>query len=95
MALIPMWKCDRDETLFDDKKTAEEHDKMLELAANISCWLEKQLSNLSDEHAEAIGLLIANNKDSMLKAFKGKPELLLQTVLNPDKEVDNVTAIAS
>ena len=91
MALIPMWQCDRDGTLFDDKKAAEEHDKMLELAANVSCWLEKEITDLSDEVSESIGMLIARNKDLLQKAIKGKPELLLTN----EKTDDNVTAIAS
>jgi len=90
MALIPMWKCDRDGTLFDDKKAAEEHDKMLELAANISCWLEKEVSDLSEDASEVIGMLIAQNKDKMQKAMKGKPEVLLQ---DEEVEADNVTSI--
>ena len=89
MALIPMWKCDRDGTLFDDKKAAEEHDKMLELAANISCWLEQEVDGLTEDSVEAIGLLIAGNKDKMQKAMKGKPEVLLET----DVPENNVTAM--
>ena len=91
MALIPMWKCDRDDTLFDDKKAAEEHDKMLELAANISCWLDKEIDALSEDASEAIGLLIAKNKDNMLKAMKGKPDVLL---MQDTASADNVTSIA-
>ncbi len=91
MALIAMWKCDRDGQLFDDKKEAEAHDKMLELAANISCWLEQEVDGLGEETVEAIGLLIANNKDKMQRAMKGKPEVLLEA----DDVESNVTAIAS
>ena len=79
MALIAMWKCDRDDKLFDDKKAAEEHDKMLELAANISCWLEQEIDGLSEDSVEAIGLLMASNKDKMQRAMKGKPEVLLES----------------
>lgn len=87
-----MWKCDRDDTLFDDKKAAEEHDKMLELAANISCWLEKEITDISEETSEAIGMLIAKNKENMQKAMKGKPEILL---LDDTQDLsDNVTPIA-
>ena len=89
MALIPMWKCDKDGQLFDNKKTAEEHDKMLELAANISCWVEKEIKDIPEEAIEALGLLIAENKDKMLLAMKGKPEVLLEK-----DSIDNVTAIA-
>ena len=33
MAVIAVWKCDRDGTMFADKKEAEEYDKMLELSS--------------------------------------------------------------
>ena len=92
MALIAMWKCDRDNKLFDDKKAAEEHDKTLELAANISCWIEQEINDIPEDAIEAIGLLIAHNKDKMQKAMKGKPEVLLEKETDT---TDNVTAIAS
>lgn len=88
MALIPMWKCDRDGKLFDDKKAAEQHDKMLELAANISCWVEQEIPEIGEQQLEALGLLLARNKDKLQAAIKGKPEVLLEP-----KHSDNITAI--
>jgi dsDNA-binding SOS-regulon protein len=38
-----MWKCDRDDAMFDNKKDADAHDRMLELAENLSALLEKQI----------------------------------------------------
>ena len=90
MAIIAMWKCDRDEKLFDNKKEAEEHDKMLELAANISSWVESEISDIPESAIETLGLLMAQNKEKLLKAFKGKPEVLLA---DEDPVADNVTAI--
>ena len=90
MAIIAMWKCDRDGKLFDDKKAAEEHDKLLELAANISYWVEKEIDGIPEAIIEDIGLLMAKNKDMMIKAMKGKPEVLLESNAIID---DNVTAI--
>lgn len=90
MALIPMWQCDRDGKLFDDKKAAEQHDKMLELAANISCWVEQEIKGIPEEALEELGLLFAQNSDKLQKAIKGKPEILLEK-----ESTDNVTAIAS
>ncbi|RDH43125.1 YebG family protein [Zooshikella ganghwensis] len=78
MPVIPMWKCDRDGSMFDDKKAAEEHDKMLELAANITHMLERHYATLDEELAEDIGLLFAQNKETIAKAIKGKPELILE-----------------
>lgn len=94
MAIIPMWKCDRDGQLFDDKKAAEEHDKLLELAANISHWLEQSVDGIPDDAIENIGLLMASNKDMLMKAMKGKPEVLLETPEEKD-EASNVTPISA
>lgn len=85
MAVIAVWKCDRDGTMFDDKKAAEAHDKMLELAANITGLIESELPGIDEAHSEAIGLLLARRSDLLARACKGKPELLLET---PD-EVDD------
>ncbi len=94
MALIPMWKCDRDGKLFDDKKEAEKHDKLLELAANVSVWLENTIEDLSEQQIEDIGLLVANNKELLMQAMKGKPEILLDAGAADAQNDDNVTAIA-
>ena len=56
MGVIAVWKCDRDGAMFSNKKDAEEHDKMLELAANISSLLEEHITGLSETHSEEIGL---------------------------------------
>ncbi|WP_426416573.1 YebG family protein [Aestuariirhabdus sp. LZHN29] len=86
MAVIPMWQCDRDGSMFADKKSAEEHDKMLELAANITSLLEAQFSQLDESLAEEIGLLIAGNKEVFSQALKGKPELILDIGSAPASE---------
>ena len=78
MAVIAVWKCDRDGTMFEDKKQAEEHDKMLELAANITDLIEEHIKGIDEKHSEAIGLLLAERRESLAKACKGKPELLLE-----------------
>ncbi len=46
MAVIAVWKCDRDGTMFADKKEAEAYDKMLELAANISDLIEENIPDV-------------------------------------------------
>ncbi|HEY7884044.1 MAG TPA: YebG family protein [Cellvibrionaceae bacterium] len=78
MAVIAVWKCDRDGTMFDDKKAAEAHDKMLELAANITSLIEAEVPDINERHSEAIGLLLAGKSDLLARACKGKPELLLE-----------------
>ncbi|PJE80260.1 hypothetical protein CI610_00737 [invertebrate metagenome] len=76
MSITPMWRVDRDGTMFADKKSAEAHDKMLELAENFGQLLESRFE-MDEKLAENIGLLLSQNKETLLRALKGKPELLL------------------
>ncbi|WP_346836656.1 YebG family protein [Microbulbifer sp. SAOS-129_SWC] len=78
MAVVAVWKCDRDGAMFDNKKDAEEHDKMLELAANITSLIERHIEGISEQAGEDIGLLLAKRREDLAKACKGKPELLLE-----------------
>lgn len=92
MAVIAVWKCDRDGSMFENKKDAEEHDKMLELAANITCLIEREV-DIDDATSEAIGLLLAKRRDALAKACKGKPELLLEEAEGADTSDDKVARI--
>ncbi|MCJ8313601.1 MAG: YebG family protein [Saccharospirillaceae bacterium] len=78
MAVIAVWKCDRDGSMFADKKEAEEYDKMLELAANITTLIELHIKDVSEEASESIGLLLAKHREVLAKACKGKPDVLLE-----------------
>jgi dsDNA-binding SOS-regulon protein len=94
MAIIAVWKCDRDGSMFDCKKEAEEHDKMLELAANITCLIEQEI-DIDEATSEAIGLLLAKRRDTLARACKGKPELLLEVeAAIPGHEKDETKKIA-
>ena len=75
--------------MFQDKKEAEEYDKMLELAENIATVIEQNLKDVSEEHAETIGLLMAKHREVLAKACRGKPELLL-TALSDESSTDAV-----
>jgi len=75
--------------MFDNKKDAEEHDKMLELAANITRLIEQEV-DIDESLSETIGLMLAKRRDTLAKACKGKPELLLE-----EEPADNVTPIAA
>ena len=75
MSITPMWRVDRDGSMFTDKKAAEEHDRMLELADGITGLLENNF-DIDEGLAEEIGLLMSRHKEVLSKAFKGKPELL-------------------
>ena len=92
MAVVTLYMSDRDQSkTFSDKKEADNYDKMLELAENVSLWMEKEIKGLSEEQTESIGMLIAQNKDNLFKALKGKPEVLLQV----EGDEENVTSISA
>jgi len=82
MAVIAVWKCDRDGSMFEDKKAADAHDKMLELAENITLLIEAGVPGINEQHAEAVGLLLASRSDDLVKACKGKPDVLVETLEN-------------
>ncbi|NVJ60502.1 MAG: YebG family protein [Gammaproteobacteria bacterium] len=99
MAVVTLYMSDRDDSkTFTDKKSADEYDKMLELAENVSAWVEQNIDDLSESQTEALGMLVATNKDLLAKAIKGKPELLLsETTSSSEKDDDNsnVTSMAA
>ena len=76
MAIVAMWKCDRDGSMFADKKEAEAYDKMLELAEGFAALIGAKCESISEADAEAIGLLLSQHKDEVLAACKGKPDAL-------------------
>ena len=102
MAVVAVWKCDRDGKLFDDKKEAGEYDKMLELAETITLLLKQNISGIDDQISEEVGLLLAKRRDDLIKACKGKPDVLLAKTETPSaiedaaiEEEENVTELAA
>jgi hypothetical protein len=90
-----MWKCDRDDAMFDSKKEADAHDKMLELAENFSLLFEKQIKGISEQDAENIGLLLSKNKDILIAACKGQPDLLPDIGSENPQNASNITPLAA
>jgi dsDNA-binding SOS-regulon protein len=82
MSLVPMWKCDRDNSMFESKKNADTHDKMLELAEQFTALAEYQFKNINETEAEQFGMLMAKNKELIIQACKGKPETM-ESIINP------------
>lgn len=80
---------DPEKRTFTDKKEADALDKKLEFAENLRVFLETRIVGLDEEKAEEIGLLIADYKDEMIAALKGKPEVLA----NIDQDNGNVESI--
>lgn len=94
MAVIAVWQCDRDGAMFKNKKDADDHDKMLELAENITALIEQNITGVDEAQAEAIGLLLAKRRDILARACKGKPELLLEETPEEHNDGDVVAAKA-
>ena len=96
MAVVTLYMSDRDQSkTFSDKKEADNYDKMLELAENVSLWMERSVEGLNETQTEAIGLLLARNKDKLLLALKGKPEQLLETEKAETDNDEKVTSISA
>lgn len=93
MAVVAMWKCDRDDTMFDNKKEADAYDKMLELAESFTEFLSQKLEGISEQDAENIGLLLSRNKNALMAACKGNTELLLGTAAQSDQDATNITPL--
>jgi hypothetical protein len=81
--------------MFDTKKDADAHDKMLELAESFSALFEKQIEGISEQDAEKIGLLLSRNKDILIAACKGQPDLLLDIGNKDKQEASNITPLAA
>lgn len=95
MAVVTLYMSDRDSNqTFSDKKSADNYDKMLELAENVSMWMEKSIPGLTEEQVESIGMLVAENKDTLAKAIKSHPEVLLEDK-QEDVEDEKVTKISA
>lgn len=90
MAVIAVWKCDRDGAMFDNKKEAEEHDKILELAESITFLLRENISGIDERISHEVGVLLAKRRDDLVKACKGKPEVLM-TKIERETDIEDAT----
>jgi dsDNA-binding SOS-regulon protein len=81
--------------MFDNKRDADAHDKMLELAEIFSLFLGKHIANLGEQEAENIGLLLSRNKNVLIAACKGNPDLLLEIGNDNQREASNITPLAA
>jgi len=78
-----MWKCDRDGTMFEDKKEADAYDKLLELGEVFTRLLEHVVPGIDERKAEEFGLLIARNKEQVILACKGKIDAMDEVLAAP------------
>ncbi|OEY65353.1 YebG family protein [Marinobacter sp. X15-166B] len=67
-----------DTLLFSSKAEADARDKVLELAEEITQYLHTKVDGLSEELAEQVALVIAEDKDLFGKALR-RPALLNQS----------------
>ena len=96
MAIVAMWQCDRDGSMFATKKDAEAYDKMLELAEGFSALIEANCASISADDAEAIGLLLSKHKDQIVAACKGRPDALTAVLSTDDaSEEDGSSAVVT
>ncbi|WP_269618993.1 YebG family protein [Zhongshania sp. BJYM1] len=84
MAVVAKWMCDRDNSMFDNKKDADAYDKMLELAEGFSALLQQHIPNVDETKAEEFGIFLAKNKEAVMQACKGRVEAL--------EEIDELAA---
>jgi dsDNA-binding SOS-regulon protein len=92
MAVVAKWMCDRDNSMFDNKKDADAYDKMLELAEGFSALLQQHIPNVDESKAEEFGIFLAKNKDAVMNACKGRVEALDEINSQP---ADNVRPLSA
>jgi dsDNA-binding SOS-regulon protein len=60
-----------DKLVTTNKKEADQYDKMLEVADNLSAYIQAKGIDLKEDVAEELSILLAKNKDSVGKLLKG------------------------
>ncbi|WP_458729984.1 YebG family protein [Pseudomonas brenneri] len=71
MAVETLYRSTRDlETTFVDRKLADAHDQMLELAELLTDTLTKHVPGLSEKLAEDVSIYMAKNRSVFAVAFK-------------------------
>ena len=88
MAVVTLYMSDLDpeKRMFKSKKEADEHDKKLELAESLTSFISQQLTTVDEELAETLGMLIAEYKEPIMQALKGKPHALFEQSDSVDKK---------
>lgn len=77
MAVETLYRSTRDlETTFVDRKLADAHDQMLELAESLTSTLLKNVPDLAENLAEDIGIFMAKNRGVFAAAFKNNASAL-------------------
>ena len=81
---------------FMDKKSADEYDKMLDMADNLSLMLEQSSIELSDTANEELSIFLAQHREEVLVALLAKKPAKTPTkkpVKATEKVVDSTDAV--
>lgn len=79
MAVETLYRSTRDlETTFLDRKLADAHDQMLELAESLMDVLLKNVEGLTEKQAEDAGIFMAKNRAAFAAAFKNNAAALAE-----------------
>ncbi len=93
MAVVAKWMCDRDNSMFDNKKDADAYDKMLELAEGFAALLQQHIPSVDEAQAEEFGIFLSENKEAVMQACKGRVEALSE--IDSDASPSNVSPLAA
>ncbi|MET0611646.1 YebG family protein [Pseudomonas caspiana] len=79
MAVETLYRSTRDlETTFVDRKLADAHDQMLELAESLTEILLKNVPGLTEQQAEDTSIFMAKNRVVFAAAFKNNASALAE-----------------
>ena len=86
MAVETLYRSTRDlETTFVDRKLADAHDQMLELAESLTEVLLKNVADLTEKQAEDTGIFMAKNRAVFAAAFKNNAGALAELGNTPSE----------
>ncbi|MBF8803499.1 YebG family protein [Pseudomonas asiatica] len=87
MAVEVLYRSTRDlEKVFLDRKLADAHDQMLELAEVLTAVLLKNVSGLDEKQAEDASIFMAKNRSIFAAAFKSGANALDQLAVGDGSE---------
>lgn len=82
------------EVLFVTRQEAELHDRMLEVAENLSSVFRHVLPQLSEENAETLAIFLAQRRDELVPALKKNPGDILKLIEPPASTPSTVVELA-
>jgi len=82
------------ETVFENKKDADAHDKKIAATSTLKTFIETQVPNIDSDSAKLLVEQISINAEAIIKTLKGKPQDLINIMkaLSPTNS-DNESGI--